>query len=81
MFRYKLIKCSYITKKVFSLLDIKKTLNIINHNKKLLQKLDYNVDTYKNLAEREIIISKKGKEEMVKNILLIQRFYYLKENI
>ena len=61
MFRYKFNQMFLYNKKGFFTIRYKKTLNIINHNKKVLQKLDYNIDTYKNLAEREIIIGKKGK--------------------
>ena len=45
------IKCKYLIHNIFSLLNLKKSLEIIKYNKFLQNKVDINISTYKNYFE------------------------------
>ena len=73
-----LVKSKYILKQVFDHIIIRKKLKIIIHNKELRSILEYNINDYKKLSEKEIIIEKngKGKEYIIdKNILIFEGEY------
>jgi antitoxin component YwqK of YwqJK toxin-antitoxin module len=73
-----LVKSKFILKQVFDHINIRKKLNIIIHNKELRSILEYNINDYKKLSAKEIIIEKngKGKEYIIdKNILIFEGEY------
>ena len=74
-----IIKSKFILKLIFSYLDIRKKLKIVSYNKQILHKLDYDIDDYKKLSEREIKFekNKKGKEYIINTNLLIFEGNYL----
>ena len=62
------IKSIYILEKVFSLLDKKIELLLLNHNKKIQNKLKINIESFKKLSQRyRIIIDKRICREFLKN--------------
>ena len=69
------VKSQYILRMIFSLLEKKTKLKIIKYNKfPLQQKLEINIDDYKNLSSKYIIwdleIRKKGKEYNKNKVLI-----------
>ena len=71
------VKSQYILRMIFSLLEKKTKLKIIKYNKfPLQQKLEINIDDYKNLSSKYIIwdleIRKKGKEYNKDKVLIYE---------
>ena len=56
-----LIKSKVIIRKVFSYLNTRKILDFIKYNNKLKNIFGYNIDDYKKLCNRYIIINRNGK--------------------
>ena len=54
------IKSIYLFKKVFSLLDEKIKLLLLNHNKKIQKKLKIDIERFKKLSQRYRIILENG---------------------
>ena len=57
----KKIKSAYIIKKVFSFLDEKTKLLLINYNKKIQKKLNIDIECFKKESQRYRIILENGK--------------------
>ena len=71
-----LIKSSYILKKIFSFLNEKKKLILINYNKKIQKRLQIDLEYFKKISGKEIIGDKNGKgKEFRNNKLIFQGFY------
>ena len=76
----KSVKSKYILKQIFENLKINKTLNIIRSSKYLLDKLEKNINDYKNYFQIEIEIEIKENESaefinMLKNFESFYHFY------
>ena len=51
----------YIIKNIFSLLSEKKKLKLINYNKNYQKKLDIDINDFKRVSEKHLIVEKNGK--------------------
>ena len=54
--KFENLKSKYILKKIFDIMEINKSLKIIQFNKSLQQRLDININNYKEYSEIEIEI-------------------------
>ena len=73
-----MIKSFYILKRIFSLLEINKKLELISYNKKLQNNFGINIDTYKKASNRYIIKESNGMgKEYLKdtNIIIFEGNY------
>ena len=73
-----LIKSKIIIRKVFSYLTARKKWDFINYNNKLKNRFGYNIEDYKKLCNRYIMIGKNGKGTeyfMNSKIILFEGIY------
>ena len=75
-----LIKSKYIIKYIFNHINSRKKLKIILYNKELINKLEYNIEDYKKLSEKEIRVEKngRGKEFIINSNIIIFEGEYTK---
>ena len=68
----------YIIKNIFSLLSEKKKLKLINYNKNYHKKLDIDINDFKRVSGKHLIVEKngKGKEYDNENRLLFEGEYF-----
>ena len=50
--RYEKIKADYFLEKVFNNLEMKKTLNIVKYNKNIKERINININDYKEYSEK-----------------------------
>ena len=71
----KLVKSNYIIEIIFSFLREKKKLEIINYNNKFQKFFKINIEDYKEISEKYLIIDKRGNGKIYKlgtNILIYE---------
>ena len=74
----KSVKSQFIRKKIFSILNGKRKLNIIKYNKKYINELEITIDYFKKVSGKYKIdgINGKGKEILLaSNIIVFEREY------
>ena len=77
--KLRIIKSSFILKKIFSFVYLNKKLDIIINNKSLQNRFGYTIEDYKNASKRYKIIDVNGKvkEYLISSDILVFEGVYL----